>query len=79
MRSQRHGQGTGHAWAGLSDRVQDGSNDSYRVIRIAGSRSTEEDASVRLRYTIEVSNLGQLARALTLIREVRAVARPARR
>ncbi len=48
-------------------------------IRIAGSRSTEEDVSVRLRYTIEVSNLGQLARALKLICEVRGVARAARR
>jgi GTP pyrophosphokinase len=52
---------------------------SRENIRIAGSRSAEEDASVRLRYTIEVGNLGQLARALTLIREVRGVARAARR
>jgi GTP pyrophosphokinase len=48
-------------------------------IRIAGSRSTEVDARVRLRYTIEVSNLGQLTRVLTLIRNVRGVARAARR
>ena len=48
-------------------------------IRIVGSRSTEEDASVRLRYTLEVAHLGQLARVLTLIREVRGVARAARR
>jgi GTP pyrophosphokinase len=48
-------------------------------IRIAGSRSTEVDARVRLRYTIEVANLGQLTRVLTLIRNVRGVARAARR
>jgi len=48
-------------------------------IRIAGSRSAEEDAVVRLRYTLEVANIGQLARVLALIREVRGVARAARR
>jgi GTP pyrophosphokinase len=48
-------------------------------IRIAGSRSTEVDARVRLRYTIEVANLGQLTRVLTLIWNVRGVARAARR
>jgi GTP pyrophosphokinase len=48
-------------------------------IRIVGSRSTEEDAAVRLRYTLEVTDIGQLARMLTLIRMVRGVARAARR
>jgi len=48
-------------------------------IRIAGSRSTEEDVSVRLRYTLEVANIGKLARVLALIREVRGVARADRR
>jgi GTP pyrophosphokinase len=48
-------------------------------IRIVGSRSAEEDATVRLRYTLEVANIGQLARMLTLIRGVRGVARAARR
>jgi GTP pyrophosphokinase len=47
--------------------------------RIVGSRATEEDSAVRLRYTIEVANIGQLARVLTLLREVRGVARAARR
>ena len=48
-------------------------------IRIAGLRSVEDDVSARLRYTLEVIDLGQLARVLTLIREVRGVARAARR
>ena len=48
-------------------------------IRIVGSRSAEEDATVRLRYTLEVADIGQLARMLTLIRKVRGVARAARR
>jgi len=48
-------------------------------IRIVGSRSTEENAAVRLRYTLEVANIGQLARVLVLVREVRGVARAARR
>jgi GTP pyrophosphokinase len=47
--------------------------------RIVGSRAVEEDAAVRLRYTIEVTNIGQLARVLTVLREVRGVARAARR
>ena len=48
-------------------------------VRIAGSRSTEQDATVRLRYTLEVANIGQLTRVLALVREVRGVARAARR
>jgi GTP pyrophosphokinase len=48
-------------------------------INITGSRSTEEDGAVRLRYTLEIGNLGQLARVLVLIRGVRGVARAARR
>ncbi len=48
-------------------------------IRIVGSRSVEEDAAVRLRYTVEVADIGQLQRLLTLIRGVRGVARAARR
>jgi GTP pyrophosphokinase len=47
--------------------------------RIAGSRSMEEDAGVRLRYTIEVENIAQLSRILKLARELRGVARAARR
>jgi GTP pyrophosphokinase len=47
--------------------------------RIVGSRAVEEDSGVRLRYTIEVANIGQLARVLAVLREVRGVARAARR
>ena len=48
-------------------------------IRIAGSRSAEQDGTVRLRYTLEVADIGQLQRVLALVREVRGVARAARR
>jgi GTP pyrophosphokinase len=48
-------------------------------VRIAGSRATEEDSALRLRYTVEVENIGQLQRVLGLVREVRGVARAARR
>jgi len=48
-------------------------------IRIAGSRLVEEDAAVRLRYTIEIADISQLQRLLTQIRRVRGVARAARR
>jgi GTP pyrophosphokinase len=48
-------------------------------LRIAGSRSIEEDAGVRLRYTVEVENIDQLSRALRLVRELRGVARAGRR
>jgi len=48
-------------------------------IRIAGSRLVDEDAAVRLRYTIEVADISQLQRLLTQIRRVRGVARAARR
>ncbi len=47
--------------------------------RIVGSRAVEEDSGLRLRYTIEVANIGQLARVLAVLREVRGVARAARR
>jgi len=48
-------------------------------IHIAGSRSVEEETAVRLRYTVEVADIGQLQRLITLIRRVRGVARAARR
>ncbi len=48
-------------------------------IRIVGSRSVEEEAAVRVRYTLEVADLGQMTRVLALLREVRGVARAARR
>ena len=48
-------------------------------MRIAGSRAAEGDAGVRLRYTVEVENIGQLHRVLALVRKVRGVARAGRR
>lgn len=48
-------------------------------IRIVGSRTVEEEAATRLRYTIEIGNVGQLARVLALLRQVRGVARAVRR
>jgi len=47
--------------------------------RVTGSRSSAGESGVRLRYTIEVADLGQLQRVLTLIREIRGVARAVRR
>jgi GTP pyrophosphokinase len=48
-------------------------------VRIVGSRTAEDEAAVRLRYTVEIADLGQLQRLLKLIRGVRGVARAARR
>jgi GTP pyrophosphokinase len=48
-------------------------------IRIISSSSAVSDGAARMRYTLEVSDLGQLRQALQLIREVRGVARAARR
>ena len=48
-------------------------------IRIVGSRAVEDEAAVRLRYTVEIADIGQLQRLLTLVRGVRGVARAARR
>ena len=48
-------------------------------VRIAGSRAVEEDSGARLRYTVEVENIGRLQRVLTQIRKVRSVVRAARR
>jgi (p)ppGpp synthase/HD superfamily hydrolase len=48
-------------------------------IAIAASTSAASDAAVRLRLVLEVPDLGHLHRALALIREVRGVARAARR
>jgi len=48
-------------------------------IHIVGSHSVEEEAAVRLRYTVEVTDIGQLQRLLMVIRGVRGVARAARR
>ena len=48
-------------------------------ITVAASRAAAADGAVRMRYTLEVADLGQLQRAVALIREVRGVARAARR
>jgi len=48
-------------------------------INIAASAAAAADGSARMRYTLEVTDLDQLRRALALIREVRGVSRAARR
>ncbi len=48
-------------------------------IRIATSSAVTGDGAVRMRLLLEVPDLGHLQRALALIREVRGVARAARR
>ncbi|MCC7486241.1 MAG: bifunctional (p)ppGpp synthetase/guanosine-3',5'-bis(diphosphate) 3'-pyrophosphohydrolase [Burkholderiales bacterium] len=47
--------------------------------RIVASSSTASDGALRLRYTVEVADLEQLRVALARVREVRGVARAARR
>ncbi|MBI3045540.1 MAG: bifunctional (p)ppGpp synthetase/guanosine-3',5'-bis(diphosphate) 3'-pyrophosphohydrolase [Betaproteobacteria bacterium] len=65
------------ARAGLSREISDVL--AREKIRILGARPVEHDATARLRYTLEVSDLGQLARVLALIRKVRGVSRAVRR
>ncbi len=48
-------------------------------ITVVASSAAAADGAVRMRYTLEVADLGQLQRAAALIREVRGVARAARR
>jgi len=48
-------------------------------ITVVASSAAAADGAVRMRYTLEVTDLGQLQRAVALIREVRGVARAARR
>ncbi len=48
-------------------------------INVVGTRSAADDVAARMRFTIEVANLGRLQRVLALIREVRGVSRAARR
>ena len=48
-------------------------------IGIVASASAAADGAARMRYTLGVSDLSQLRRALQLIQEVRGVARAARR
>jgi len=47
-------------------------------VRITGSRSADGDAVLRLRYTVEVPDLGRLAVVLDSVRAVRGVVRAAR-
>ena len=65
------------ARAGLSREISDVL--AREKIRILGARPAEHDGTARLRYTLEVADLGQLARMLALIRKVRGVARAVRR
>ena len=48
-------------------------------INVTATRSASSDLSARMRFTLEVSNLGQLRRVLRLIRDVRGVVRAARK
>jgi GTP pyrophosphokinase len=52
---------------------------SREKIRIAATDSAASDGIVRLRYTVEVSDLGHLQRALALLRDLRGVTRAVRR
>jgi len=48
-------------------------------IRIVAMRSAANEGAARMRFTLEVADLAQLSRVLTLIRDVRGVTRAARR
>jgi GTP pyrophosphokinase len=52
---------------------------SRERINVTATNSASRDAAARMMLTVEISNLGQLNRMLALIREVRGVARAARR
>ncbi len=52
---------------------------SRERINVTATNSTSRDAAARMLLTVEISNLDQLNRMLVLIREVRGVARAARR
>ena len=52
---------------------------SRERINVTATNSASRDAAARMLLTVEISNLDQLNRTLTLIREVRGVAHAARR
>jgi GTP pyrophosphokinase len=52
---------------------------SRERINVTATNSVSRDAAARMLLTVEISNLDQLNRMLALIREVRGVARAARR
>ncbi len=52
---------------------------SRERINVTATRSTSTDLMARMRFTLEVSDLGQLERVLGLVREVRGVASAERR
>jgi GTP pyrophosphokinase len=52
---------------------------SRERINVTATSAASRETAARMRFTIEVADLGQLARALALIREVRGVTRAARR
>lgn len=52
---------------------------SRERINVTATNTASRDLSARMRFTLEVANLDQLQRALSLIREVRGVVKAARR
>jgi GTP pyrophosphokinase len=52
---------------------------SRERINVTATRSTSTDLSARMRFTVEILDLGQLQRVLALIREVRGVLSAGRR
>ena len=52
---------------------------SRERINVTATRSTSTDLTARMRFTLEVSDLGQLGRVLGLVREVRGVVSAERR
>lgn len=52
---------------------------SRERINVSATRTQSSDLSARMRFTLEVANLGQLQRVLALIREVRGVISAERR
>lgn len=52
---------------------------SRERINVTATRSTSTDLSARMRFTVEITDLGQLQRVLALVREVRGVLAASRR
>ncbi|MBX3652516.1 MAG: bifunctional (p)ppGpp synthetase/guanosine-3',5'-bis(diphosphate) 3'-pyrophosphohydrolase [Burkholderiales bacterium] len=52
---------------------------SRERINVTATRSTSTDLSARMRFTVEITDLGQLQRVLALVREVKGVLAASRR
>ena len=52
---------------------------SRERINVTATRSSSADISARMRFTVEIADLGQLQKVLTLIRDVKGVTRAERR